>query len=57
MSEDRPADDQGEGVDTAVGLPSDVLAELVGSHSQTASSAIPESCALLRRGSCRLQAY
>jgi hypothetical protein len=29
MSEDRPADDQGEGVDSAVGLPSDVLAELV----------------------------
>ncbi|KNG50227.1 ribonuclease p complex subunit pop1 [Stemphylium lycopersici] len=28
MSEDRPADDQGEGVDSAVGLPSDVLAEL-----------------------------
>ena len=30
MSEDRPADDQGEGVDAAVGLPSDVLQELVG---------------------------
>ncbi|CAN9154306.1 unnamed protein product [Alternaria alternata] len=28
MSEDRPADDQGEGVDAAVGLPSDVLQEL-----------------------------
>ncbi|KAF1835770.1 ribonuclease P complex subunit Pop1 [Decorospora gaudefroyi] len=28
MSEDRPADDQGEGVDAAVALPSDVLAEL-----------------------------
>ena len=30
MSEDRPADDQGEGVDSAVGLSSDTLAELVG---------------------------
>jgi hypothetical protein len=29
MSEDRPADDQAEGVDAAVGLPSDALAELV----------------------------
>ncbi|KAL1792341.1 hypothetical protein ACET3X_008848 [Alternaria dauci] len=28
MSEDRPADGQGEGVDAAVGLPSDVLQEL-----------------------------
>ena len=40
MSEDRPADDQGEGVDAAVGLSSDVLAELVGSNSQTASSVL-----------------
>jgi len=30
MSEDRPGDEQGEGVDAAVGLSSDVLAELVG---------------------------
>lgn len=29
MSEDRPAGDQAEGVDSAVGLPSDALAELV----------------------------
>jgi hypothetical protein len=50
MSEDQPADDQGEGVDSAVGLASHVLAELVGSTSQSASSAILESCALLRRG-------
>lgn len=30
MSEDRPADDQGEGVDSAVGLPSHALTQLVG---------------------------
>lgn len=30
MSEDRPADAQGEGVDVAVALSSDALAELVG---------------------------
>jgi hypothetical protein len=30
MSEDRPADDQGEGVDAAFELSSDALAELVG---------------------------
>lgn len=29
MSEDRPADDQGEGVEDAVELSSDALAELV----------------------------
>ncbi|KAI1664031.1 Ribonuclease P/MRP protein [Pyrenophora tritici-repentis] len=28
MSEDRPGEEQGEGVDAAIGLPSDVLAEL-----------------------------
>jgi hypothetical protein len=30
MSEDRQADDQGDGVDAAVSLSQDVLAELVG---------------------------
>jgi hypothetical protein len=29
MSEDRPADDQDEGVESAVGLSSDTLADLV----------------------------
>jgi hypothetical protein len=29
MSEDRPADDQEEGVASAVGLPSDALVDLV----------------------------
>ena len=30
MSEDRPADDQGEGVESAVDLSREVVAELVG---------------------------
>jgi hypothetical protein len=38
MSEDRPAEDQGEGVESAIALSSDALAELVRTRVDIAAS-------------------